>query len=326
MRIISGIQPTGTIHLGNYFGALKKWVELQEDPKNECFYFIANQHAITIPQDSTQLKEITLDVAAIMLAVGFNPDKCAIFVQSDVPAHAQLAWVLNCLSPIGEMERMIQFKEKSKKMKALTSLGLLAYPTLQAADILLYKADLVPVGIDQTQHLELTRTLAKKFNNTYGNLFPEPKTLHTKTTKIVGLDGTSKMSKSAGNHISIVEDEETLWKKLSTAVTDPARIKKTDPGNPEICNIYSLHKIFSPEQDLQWTHTGCTKAEIGCVSCKKKLFEQINNTVAPFREQYNTWKQKPEKIKAILKDGAQKANNVAQETLEQVYDLIGFRY
>jgi tryptophanyl-tRNA synthetase len=326
MRVISGIQPTGTIHLGNYFGALKKLVELQENPQNECFYFIANQHAITIPQDSTKLKQATLDVAAIMLALGFNPNKCTIFVQSDVPAHTQLAWILNCLSPIGEMERMIQFKEKSKKLKSKTSLGLLTYPTLQAADIMLYKANLVPVGIDQAQHLELTRTLVKKFNKVYANFFPEPKTLHTKTTKIVGLDGTSKMSKSTQNYISIVEEKEPLWKKLSTAVTDPARIKKTDPGNPDICNIYALHKIFSSKQDLTWVRTGCLNAKIGCVVCKNKLCENINMYIQPFREKYTKWKQKQDDLRDILKDGAQKANTIANETLEQVYKLVGFRY
>ena len=183
MRILSGIQPTGTIHLGNYFGALVNWVELQ-NKGNECFYSIVNQHAITLPQKSNELKKLTLEIAAILLAIGLDPNKSTLFIQSDVAAHSQLTWILSCLTPIGEIERMIQFKEKSEKNPKSVNVGLLTYPILQAADIMLYKAELVPVGKDQSQHLELTRTLIRKFNNKYKNIFPEPKTLHTQTQKL----------------------------------------------------------------------------------------------------------------------------------------------
>lgn len=325
MRVFSGIQPTGMAHLGNYLGALKNWVNLQQE-EHECFYSIANQHAITLPQDRENLRKSTLQTAAILFSIGLNPEKSTIFVQSDVPAHTQFAWILSCLSPIGEMERMIQFKEKSKKTRHMANLGLLSYPVLQAADILLYKANLVPVGKDQEQHLELTRLLVKKFNNFYKPIFVEPKTLHTKTIKVVGLDGTAKMSKSAKNHISIVENEKTLWEKLSTAVTDPARIKKTDKGNPQICNIYSLHKLFSTQQDLEWVVAGCSNAKIGCIECKKKLFKNINELLKPIREKYVEWMKNPEKIKISLKNGAQKANKIAQQTLDEVYDIVGFKY
>ena len=186
MRVFSGIQPTGTVHLGNYFGALSHWVSMQ-NKGNECFFSIVDQHAITLPQDPKTLKQNTLSLGATLLAVGIDPEKSILFVQSDVPEHSQLAWVLSCLAPLGQMERMIQFKEKSAKSPDSVNLGLLSYPVLQAADILLYKTKVVPVGIDQAQHLELTRVLARKFNNLYGELFPEPETLHTETTKVVGL-------------------------------------------------------------------------------------------------------------------------------------------
>jgi tryptophanyl-tRNA synthetase len=325
MRVCSGIQPTGVFHLGNYFGALVNWVQMQQEG-HECFFFIANQHAITLPQDSTELKKQTLNAAATILASGIDPEKSTLFVQSDVPEHTQLAWILNCLAPMGQMERMIQFKEKSEKNPTSTNVGLFSYPILQAADILLYKADTVPVGIDQAQHLELSRILAKKFNTTYKEIFPEPKTLHTKTTKIMGLDGKNKMSKSLNNHIGLTEDPKDVWAKVKTAATDPARVKKTDPGNPEICNVYSLHKLFSTENDKKWVVDGCTSANIGCIECKKKLFENMETFLKPIREKYNSLIQDQNKLKEILDSGAEKARTVAKETLAEVYDAVGFKY
>lgn len=322
MRVLSGVQPTGSPHLGNYLGAFVNWLQLQNDGK-DCFFFVANQHAITLQQDPIKLKQQTLELCAIFLAIGLDPNKSTLFVQSDVPGHAQLSWILSCLAPIGQMERMIQFKEKSKREEDAT-LGLFSYPVLQSADILLYKANLVPVGVDQAQHLELTRDLARKFNNRYKEIFPEPQTLHTKITKVVGLDGKSKMSKSQNNHISIIEEKDEIWKKLAPAVTDPARIKRSDPGNPEICNIYSLHKLFSTQEDIAWVEDGCKNAKIGCIECKKKLFERIEEKIAPIRESYKEWMAKPDEVKEIFAQGAKKANTVAQETLNEVHKLIGF--
>jgi tryptophanyl-tRNA synthetase len=319
------MQPSGIAHLGNYFGAFLNWRKLQ-DEDNECFFFIANQHAITVPQDGELLKQRTIEMAATFLAVGLDPNKSTIFVQSDVPEHNQFSWILSTLAPLGLMERMIQFKEKSEKHPESVNLGLLAYPVLQASDVMLYKADIVPVGVDQAQHLELTRELVKKFNNRYRSIFPEPKTLHTKTTKVVGLDGKSKMSKGYNNYIGLTESSEAIWEKIAPAVTDPARIKKSDPGNPDICNIYSLHKLLSPQEDIDWANNGCRKAEIGCIECKKKLFQNIEKTIAPIRESYNKWMSKPDDIRAVLKDGAAKARKVAQATLEEVYNLVGFKY
>lgn len=321
MRVVSGIQPSGTLHLGNYFGALANWIKLQNDD-NECFFFLANLHSITTAIGSENLRENTIKAAATIIAAGINPEN--LFLQSDVPQHSQLAWILSCLAPMGQMERMIQFKEKSKK-ESESTLGLFAYPVLQASDILLYKGEIVPVGIDQAQHLELARLLAKKFNNKYKKIFPEPKTLHTKTTKVVGLDGTAKMSKSQNNYIGLVEDEDTIWKKLSVAVTDPARVTENDPGNPLICNIYSLHQLFSSKDDLDWVMDGCTKAKFGCLICKKRLHENINLFIKPIRERYNELIRDPKKIHLILSNGAERARKVAQTTIDEVYDLIGIK-
>lgn len=325
MRVLSGIQPTGTVHLGNYFGALRNWIRLQ-DEGNECFYSIVNQHAITIPQDPSTLKENTLSLAATLYATGLDPDKSTIFIQSDVPEHAQLSWVLQTLAPMGQMERMIQFKEKSQQNPQGLNLGLFSYPVLQAADILLYKPTLIPVGIDQAQHLELTRMLAQKFNAQFSEIFPIPQTLHTQTTKVVGLDGSGKMSKSKNNYIGLIEEEEVIWKKLSRGATDPARIRKTDPGNPLICNIFSLHKLFSPTQDIETVMSGCTSAQIGCIDCKKILFEHMMHELRPIREKYLSWMSHPEKIREKLAIGAEKARSVAQKTLHEVYEAIGFSY
>lgn len=325
MRVLSGIQPTGTIHLGNYFGAIVNWVKLQNDG-NDCFYFIANMHAITVPQDPENLRKSTIDVAAILIAAGIDPNKSALFVQSDISEHAELTWIFTCLAPMGQMERMIQFKEKSEKAAGDINLGLLSYPVLQSADILLYKPELVPVGIDQAQHLELTRTLAEKFNRNFKEIFPIPQTLHTETTKVVGLDGNAKMSKSLNNYIGLVEDEKVMWEKLRIAATDPARIKRTDKGNPFICNIYSLHKLFSNKAEQKWVEDGCKTAAIGCIDCKQKLFENVAAKLRPIRARYLELISKPKEIEDILQAGADKARKVAKKTLNEVYDAIGLRY
>jgi len=325
MRVFSGIQPTGMPHLGNYFGAFQNWIKLQNEG-HDCIFSIVNQHAITLPRDKEKLVKDTIEMGAVFLAVGLDPNKSILFVQSDVPAHAELTWILSCLTPMGQMERMIQFKEKSEKDPNAVNLGLFNYPILMAADIMLYKTDLVPVGIDQAQHLELTRILVQKFNNKYGEFFVEPKTLHTETTKVVGLDGKSKMSKSYDNFIGLTETSESIWKKLSVAVTDPARVKKSDPGNPDICNIYSLHKLFSEKSDVDWVKEGCSGAKIGCMECKKKLFENIEKFLSPIREKYFELMKKPDNVKEIFHEGGKKANAIANQTLSEVYDLIGFKY
>jgi len=241
-RIFSGIQPTGEIHIGNYLGAIQNWVKLTET--YDCIYCIVDYHAISIEYEPLLMQQRILDTALINIACGLTRDRCTLFVQSHVPEHTELAWVFNCLTPIGDLERMTQFKQKAKQHRKNVNLGLLDYPVLQAADILIYKAGYVPVGKDQYQHVELTREIARRFNSRFGQVFPESAVLESKTPKILGLDGKHKMSKSMNNYIGMLESPETIWEKLRTAVTDVNRVRRHDPGNPRKCNVYSLHRAL----------------------------------------------------------------------------------
>src|SRR5690349_15174958 len=245
-RIFSGIQPSGELHIGNYLGAVKNWVQLQH--RYECVFCVVDYHAITGQYEPADLRQRTFEMAVSLLAAGLDPDKCTLFVQSMVPEHTELAWILNSVTPLGELERQTQFKEKSQRQESVSA-GLLNYPILQAADILLYRADQVPVGEDQLQHLELSRVVARRWNAQYAPdeaFFPEPQAVLTPTRRIMGLDGQAKMSKSMGNTIGLLDTPDEIWAKLRPAVTDPKRVKKTDPGTPEVCNIYHLHRAFSP--------------------------------------------------------------------------------
>src|SRR6266581_4335386 len=264
-RIFSGIQPSGSLHIGNYLGAVKNWVELQH--KYESFFCIVDYHAITVPYEPRDLRARTAEMALGLFAAGLDPAKCTVFVQSMVPEHTELAWIFNTLTPLGELERQTQFKEKARREESVPA-GLLNYPVLQAADILLYRAELVPVGEDQVQHLELSREIARKWNSRFGTplvvrkagtskkegasgFFPEPKALLTPARRIMGLDGQAKMSKSLGNTIDLLESPKSIWEKLRPAVTDPKRVRRSDPGTPEVCNIYHLHKAFSPAATVE---------------------------------------------------------------------------
>src|SRR5215212_4817972 len=243
-RIFSGIQPSGSLHIGNYLGAVKNWAELQH--KYESFFCIVDYHAITVVYEAADLRARTRDMALGLLAAGVDASKCTLFVQSMVPEHTELAWIFNTLTPLGELERQTQFKDKASREESVPA-GILNYPVLQAADILLYRADLVPVGEDQLQHLELSREIARKWNTRFdggGTFFAEPKGLLTPTRRVMGLDGQAKMSKSLGNTVELLESSESIWQKLRPAVTDPKRQRRTDPGTPEVCNIYHLHKAF----------------------------------------------------------------------------------
>ncbi len=326
MRILSGIQPSGQLHLGNYFGAIYNWVRLQ-DKGEECFFFIADLHAQTVPYDAATRPGIILELAATLIAAGIDPKKSTLFVQSQVPAHTQLSWILSCLAPFGELERMVQFKEKSDANPQAVNVGLFTYPILQAADVLLYRPDMVPVGIDQAQHLELTRTLAHKFNNRFcpadEPLFKEPQTLHSTTIKVLGLDGQRKMSKSFNNYIGLVESEEAIWEKLRHAATDPARVRRTDPGNPDICNVFAWHKLFSPVGVQEERAEGCRTARIGCIDCKKTLFTHMNAILAPIRERYHELIRQPDDILQVLEEGAIRARKESAATMEKVYQLVG---
>ena len=320
-RIFSGIQPSGELHIGNYLGAVKNWVQLQD--RYECIYCIVDYHAITGSYEPDDLRRRTLDMAVSLLAAGIDPDKSTLFLQSMVPEHTELAWILNTVTPLGELERQTQFKDKSARQESVLA-GLLNYPVLQAADILLYRADLVPVGEDQVQHLELTREIARRWNAKFGvAFFPEPQALLTPTRRIMGLDGQTKMSKSLGNTIGLLESPEEIWKKLRPAMTDPARVRRTDPGTPEVCNIYALHRAFSDPATVEHVAVQCRTAGWGCIDCKKVLLESMDRELVPIRRRAEELRQHPERLDEVLAAGASTCRAIAQQTMAEVRDRMG---
>lgn len=320
-RVFSGIQPTGILHIGNYLGAIKSWVSLLEG--HDCIFCIVDMHAITVPYKTEEMQDRIFEAAVGYIACGVDPARCSIFVQSDVPEHAELTWYFNTVIPVAYLERMTQFKDKSEQFRENISMGLLDYPVLQAADILLYKAEIVPVGEDQAQHLELTRDVARKFNHLYGKTFPEPKTLIGRAPRVVGLDGQSKMSKTLDNYITITETPEQVWKKISVAVTDPSRKRRSDPGNPDICNIRMLHALFSTDEEQTQVVEGCRTAGFGCLDCKKILSDEISRELAPIRERYARLKGERKKISTVLDEGAERCRKIARDTIREVKGKMG---
>lgn len=321
--IFSGIQPSGELHLGNYLGAIRNWVALQSSYR--CFYSIVDYHAITHQFDPSAMARRVRDMAADLIACGIDPSVSTLFVQSAVPEHTELAWVLASVTPFGDLGRMTQFKDKSEKSPDNINAGLFTYPVLQAADILIYRATRVPVGEDQRQHLELAREIVRKWNARFGETFPEPEALYSSTPKILGLDGQAKMSKSLGNTISLREDDAAVWEKLRTAATDPARVRRSDPGDPDKCNIFTLHRFFSSDERQAEVRRGCTSASIGCIDCKKWLLEGLKSDLERMGARRAELLAKPEAIDEILDDGAQRARVVAAETLALVRDRLGLR-
>src|SRR4051812_48259077 len=334
-RIFSGIQPSGSLHIGNYLGAVKNWVELQH--KYESLFCVVDYHAITLPYEPAQLRARTADMALSLLAAGLDPAKCTLFVQSMVPEHTELAWIFNTLTPLGELERQTQFKDKAGREESVPA-GLLNYPVLQAADILLYRAELVPVGEDQLQHLELSREIARKWNARFdpnaanappdlpspAGYFPEPKGLLSPTRRILGLDGQAKMSKSLGNTVELLEPPDSIWEKLRPAVTDPKRVRRTDPGTPEVCNIYHLHKAFSPPETVDHVAVQCRTAGWGCIDCKKVLHESMERELVPIRARAREIASNPRKVPDILAIGAERARKIARQTMTEVKTRMGF--
>ncbi len=319
-RVFSGIQPSGDLHLGNYLGAIQNWVDLTD--RYECIYSIVDLHAITIPYEPEALKQRVFDMAVGLLAAGLDPENCILFVQSAVPEHAQLEWLLNTVTPLGELSRMTQFKDKSERAEMINA-GLLNYPILQAADILLYHAELVPVGEDQRQHLEFTREIARKWNTRFGDYFPEPQPMIGGGKKILGLDGVSKMSKSQDNTIPMLAEPEELWNTVRTAVTDPARVRRTDPGNPEVCNVFALHAFFTDPVEREEIGARCRVATIGCVDCKRMLADGIAERMAPIRDRARELREHPDRVREILAEGATRARVIARATLEETYERMG---
>jgi len=320
--MLSGIQPTGALHIGNYLGAIKNWVSMTEDYYG--YFCIVDYHAITIEYDTKEFQKRIYDAATEYLACGLDPNKCSIFRQSHVRAHVELAWIFNSIVPVSELERMTQYKDKSKSNETNINAGLLTYPALMAADILLYKPHYVPVGEDQTQHIELTRMIARKFNNRYGECFYEPEIAYSKVPKILGLDGKNKMSKSINNHIPLnITDKETETLILTKAITDENRKRMSDSGNPLICNVYSWHKIFSPQKDQEECFESCKNASIGCVDCKKILAKNMNRELTPIRENINKLNKDRGYVEDILNKGAKEADIVAETTLKEAKALMG---
>ena len=318
-RILSGIQPSGSLHLGNYLGAVQNWVRLVDD--FDCFYCVVDLHAVTQPYEPSELPERVFDLAVGLLASGLDPDRCTLFVQSAVPEHTELQWLLNVIAPLGELERMTQFKDKSDRHGAVA--GLLNYPVLQAADILLYRAERVPVGADQQQHLELTRELARRWNHRFGEYFPEPQPLFTKARRILGLDGVAKMSKSMDNVIPLLAEPDEVRARVRTAVTDPARVRKDDPGNPHVCNVFALHGFMSPAEERDAIEILCQTAGIGCVACKGRLADNVADELAPIRERASELRAHPGRVHEVLGDGAATARRVARETMTEVRARMG---
>ena len=322
-RLFSGIQPSGEVHIGNYLGAIKNWISLLD--KYDCIFSIVDYHAITIEYDPAEMQKMIINAAATNIAAGLDPDRCIIFVQSQVPEHTELTWILNTLTPMGHLERMTQFKDKAGQNEKNVNVGLFDYPVLQTADILLYKGCAVPVGDDQVQHIELSREIARKFNSRYGELFPEPQHILSDAPRIMGLDGKNKMSKSMNNYISLIEEPEAIWKKLSRAVTDENRKRRDDPGNPDICNVFTLHKYFSKKSEIDRINKECRTAEIGCVDCKKILWNNMVKELAPIREKSLELINNPASVMDTLNTGAEKCRRIAGETMKDVRSLMGLR-
>ena len=321
-RILSGMRPTGPLHLGNLHGALNNWVGMQDE--YDCFFFIADWHALT--SDYENPGAITGYVDEMMidwLSAGLDPEKSTLFVQSLVPEHAELFLFLSMITPVPWLERNPTYKDQIVQIenKDLSTFGFLGYPVLQAADIIMYKANGVPVGIDQVPHVEITREIARRFNFLYGDVFPEPEAILTQTSKILGLD-RRKMSKSYNNAIYLSDTPDEIAKKVSQMITDPQRMRRSDPGNPDVCNVFEFHKIYSSTETCETIDPQCRNAEIGCVECKQIMAKNLISAMAPLHERRAHFKAKPEQVKEIIALGSQKARAVAKETMAQVRAAI----
>lgn len=319
--ILSGMRPTGPLHLGHLVGALENWKRLQDE--YGCFYMIADWHALMSEYEKPQfLHQYTIDNVIDWISVGISPEKSTVFVQSHVPEHLELDMVLSCITPLGWLERCPTYKEQLRELKErdVSNYAFLGYPVLQAADILLYKANKVPVGEDQLAHLELTREIARRFNGLYRQIFPEPEALLTKASRLLGLDGR-KMSKSYDNYIALSEEPQSVAKKVQNMFTDPARIKRSDPGHPNKCNVHSYYEVFAPERSKEVAEQ-CRKAQIGCTDCKKELAEILVKFLEPIQEKRRELTKEKKHIVEILEHGKEKASKTARETMSQVKDAL----
>jgi tryptophanyl-tRNA synthetase len=320
-RVFSGARPTGRQHLGNYLGAIQNYVALQDD--YDCVYCIVDVHALTTVETTQDLKENTREMALDWLAAGIRPEETIVFVQSHVPQVMELHTYLSMVTPFGKLTDLPTFKDKVRQQPENVNYGLLGYPVLMSADIVLYKADVVPVGIDQAPHLEFARETVRSFNYRYNTkALIEPQAKHTEIKKVLGIDGVEKMSKSLNNHIEIASTPEETAARVREMVTDPARIKRTDPGNPDICNVYTMHKVFSSAADVEMVNIECRRAGIGCVDCKKLLARNMNAHLEPFRARRAEFAAKPGYVQDVLNDGARRACVIAEKTMQEVREAI----
>jgi tryptophanyl-tRNA synthetase len=316
-RVFSGIRPTGRSHLGNYLGAFKNYVKLQED--YECVYCIVDLHALTTVEDTLHLKQNTYDLALDLLAFGIRPEETILFIQSHVPQVTELHTILSMVSPLGKLTDMPTFKEKVRQNPNNVNYGLVGYPVLMSADIVLYKTDLVPVGIDQAPHIEFARETVRSFNYRYKtNALIEPQMKSAEVEKVLGIDGKEKMGKSHNNSIELVATPEETHQRVMMMVTDPQRMKRTDPGNPGICNVFTLHKVFTSQEEVEMINLECRRAGIGCVDCKKRFSENLNKNLEPFRAKRAEIASQPDLVPAVLADGAQRARAIAENTMREV--------
>ena len=322
-RVFSGARPTGRQHLGNYLGAIKNYVALQKDYR--CVYCVVDVHALTTIETTRDLELNTLEMTLDWLAAGMDPKESIIFVQSHVPEVMELHTILSMVTPLGKLTALPTFKEKVRDNPDNVNYGLVGYPVLMSADILLYKADTVPVGTDQIPHLEFAREVVRSFNHHFQtDILVEPQAKVTEIPKVLGIDGVRKMSKSLNNHIELAATPEETEKRVMQMMTDPQRIKRTDPGNPDICNVFTLHKIFSSSDEVEGINRDCRVAEIGCVDCKRKLAANLNKHLEPFRAKRAELEKDPDSVRDILLDGAKRARVIASETMEEVRAAIGF--
>ena len=325
-RILSGMRPTGPLHLGNFMGALDNWVRLQS--QHECFFSIVDWHSLTTDYaDPSGIRENIVEVATDWLAAGLDPGRSTLFIQSLVPEHAELHLLLSMIVPVPLLERVPTYKEQQQQLseKDLSTYGFLGYPLLQTADIIIYKADMVPVGEDQVPHIELAREVVRKFNNLYGPVFPEPQNLLTAVPRIPGTDGR-KMSKSYGNAVYLKDAPDVVKQKLKPMVTDPARKRRTDPGDPNVCPVFDLHKAFSPKETQDWAAAGCKSAGIGCLDCKGKLTTHLLTRLEEIHARRPEFASRPDTVWDILREGSKKARQVAQATMEDVRAAMKIAY
>jgi tryptophanyl-tRNA synthetase len=321
-RILSGMRPTGPLHLGNYHGALANWVRLQEE--YDCFFFVADWHALTSDYEKTDaISGYITDILLDWLSVGLDPEKSTLFIQSRVKEHAELFLILSMITPVPWLERNPTYKDQIEQLssKDLSTFGFLGYPVLQAADIIMYKPYGVPVGVDQAPHVEITREIARRFNHFYGPVFPEPEVVLTQTPKLLGTD-RRKMSKSYGNAIFLSDSVETVASKVATMITDPQRMRKSDPGNPDICNVYDFHKLYSPAEVTAEVNRRCRSADIGCVECKQLMAKHLNAFLDPIRTRRRYYEERPDRVQEIITAGSDKAREAARRTMEEVRAAI----